>query len=81
MQMISSAVVLADDFGEFIGIVCGGVFGLALLIVWIFSIVWVYGDAEKRGKSGCLVAILVALLSWPLGLIVWLVFRPNEHDH
>ena len=34
-------------------------------------------DAERRGKSGCLVAILVFFLSWPLGLILWIVFRPE----
>jgi hypothetical protein len=53
---------------------------LAILlgVVYIFSIFWAYDDAESRGKPGCLVAILVALLSWPLGLVLWIVFRP-EH--
>jgi hypothetical protein len=31
-----------------------------------------------RGKSGCLVALLVFLVSWPAGLIIWLIFRPDE---
>jgi len=52
--------------------------GLAILGLWGWSIVWAYGDAERRGKSGCLVALLVLLLSWPVGLIAWLVFRPDE---
>ena len=50
--------------------------GLLLLYVW--SIGWAYGDAESRGKSGCLVALVVMFLSWPLGLLIWLVFRPEE---
>jgi hypothetical protein len=45
------------------------------LLVW--SLIWVYQDAEKRGKSGILVALLVFLLEWPISLLVWLVFRPE----
>lgn len=48
----------------------------AILGVYGWSIVWSYSDAESRGKSGCLVAILVALFSWPFGLIAWVLFRP-----
>ncbi len=50
---------------------------LAGLIVYIWSIVWSYRDAERRGKPGWLVALLVALLSWPLSLIIWVLFRPG----
>ena len=53
-------------------------FGIGLLFVYIWSIVWAYNDAESRGKSGCLVALLVLLLSWPVGLIAWLIFRPDN---
>ena len=52
------------------------VIGIVGLYVW--SIVWAYGDAVARGKSGILVALLVALVSWPGGWLAWLVFRPNE---
>jgi hypothetical protein len=52
------------------------VVGVVGLYVW--SIVWAYGDAKARGKSGFLVALLVAFLSWPMGWLAWLVFRPNE---
>jgi hypothetical protein len=54
---------------------------LAALSIPLLSCVWAYGDAEKRGKSGCLVAILVFFLSWPLGLILWLVFRPEPRNY
>jgi hypothetical protein len=50
---------------------------LAGLILYIWSIIWSYRDAERRGKPGWLVALLVALLSWPLSLIIWVLFRPG----
>ena len=62
--------------------VVGSLIGILLAVVlfglYVWSIVWAYGDAEKRGKSGCLVALLVIFLSWPIGLIAWLVFRPDD---
>jgi len=39
--------------------------------------VWVSGDADKRGRLGCLIAVLI-FLSWPWGLIAWLILRPQE---
>jgi hypothetical protein len=50
---------------------------LAGLALYVWSIVWAYRDAERRGKPGWLVALLVALLSWPVSLLVWIVFRPG----
>jgi hypothetical protein len=38
--------------------------------------IWVYKDAEKRGKSGALWLIIV-LLFGILGLIIWLIVRPS----
>ena len=49
--------------------------GLVLLGLYIWSIVWSYRDAQQRGVNGILVAVMVALLSWPIGLVVWLVIR------
>lgn len=51
---------------------------LLLLVPYVWSIVWAYRDAEARGKEGVLVAVLVALVAWPLGLLVWLFVRPSE---
>ena len=51
--------------------------GLLVLGLLIWSLVWVYGDAEKRGKPGWLVVLLVLFLDWPISLLVWLVFRPD----
>jgi hypothetical protein len=48
---------------------------LVFFVIYIASLVWVYRDAERRGKSGILVALLIAVISWPIGLIVWLIVR------
>jgi hypothetical protein len=55
-------------------------FFLLILVVYVASVGWAYTDAQARGKSGCLVALLVAILSWPVGLLIWLVFRPDDRD-
>jgi len=44
-------------------------------VIWILVAIWVYRDAEKRGKSGALWLIIVILLGL-LGIIIWLVVRP-----
>ncbi len=59
-------------------LIMGICIGLPLLALYVVSIFWAYGDAEKRGKSGCLVALLVFLATWPVGLIIWLLIRPHE---
>ena len=50
---------------------------LLLVIMWIWAIVWVYRDAEKRGMSGALWALLVFVGSI-IGLIIYLIIR-NEN--
>lgn len=54
---------------------------LALAVVYVGSIVWAYRDAEQRETNGLLVALLVALAAWPLGLIVWLLIRPARTNN
>lgn len=49
-----------------------------ILMLLVASLIWVYRDAEKRGKSGVLVVLLVLLLDWPISLLLWLVFRPDQ---
>lgn len=46
----------------------------------VISLVWAYNDAEKRGRQGCLVVILLFLFSWPFSLLLWIVFRPDLPD-
>ncbi len=52
-------------------------FILIILGLLIWSLIWVYRDAELRGKQGWLVVLLVLFLDWPISLVVWLVFRPE----
>jgi hypothetical protein len=47
---------------------------LALLALWVYVIVWVYRDAERRGMSGLLWALLV-LIGNIVGLIIYLIVR------
>ncbi len=53
---------------------------LIALMLPLASSIWAFIDAEERGKSGCLVAILVFFLIWPLGLLLWLVYRPKPRN-
>jgi hypothetical protein len=50
---------------------------LVILGLFVWSIVWVHGDAIKRGKPGWAVVLLVILLEWPISLLLWVVFRPD----
>jgi predicted Ser/Thr protein kinase len=52
-----------------------GFYVLVVLPVWVATLVWVYRDAERCRKSGVLVALLVGLVMWPIGLLVWLILR------
>ena len=46
--------------------------------VAIWTSAWAYHDARARGKSPLLVALLVLIAGWPLSLLLWLVFRPDD---
>jgi len=54
-----------------------GFFALVHLFFWILVIVWVYRDAQKRGKEAILWALLVFFLHW-IGLIIWLIVRSGH---
>jgi len=56
-----------------------GLFGLALLAIGIWILVWVYNDAEKRGLSGALWVVLVIVLHL-LGLIIYLIVRSSHPE-
>lgn len=60
-----------------LGIMAMGICSIVWFIIWILIGIWVYKDAEKRGKSGVLWLILVIILGI-IGLIIWLVVRPKE---
>ena len=47
-----------------------------LLILLVIMMRFLAADARKRGKPPLLV-VLLAFVSFPLGLLLWLVFRPE----
>lgn len=53
--------------------------GSFLVIFLAVVIAWCVSDAKRRGKSALLVTLIV-LFFFPLGLIVWLLFRPERLD-
>ncbi len=54
-------------------------FAALLLLAVVITIHVVARDARRRGKSALLV-VLLCLVSFPLGMLLWLVFRPEPLD-
>ena len=52
-------------------------FMIVILGLLVWSLIWAYKDAEKRGKRGWLVVLLILFMNWPISLLIWLVFRPE----
>ena len=52
---------------------------LVSLIAYVAPAAWAVSDAQKRGKSGALIAVL-CLLFGPLSALVWLLVRPARTD-
>ncbi len=65
-----------DEFGSLI-IIGSILFMVIFFVLWIGSLIWVYQDAEKLGKSGC-IWLLLLWFTWPIGLIAYLVVRDKE---
>jgi len=53
------------------------IIGIGMLVFYVWTLAWVYDDAQKRKNMGCLVCILV-FLAWPLGLLLWILLRPKN---
>ena len=62
-------------FGSLFALGCA----LLGLVLTVSLLVWAYRDAERRGHSGVLVAILVAVTGF-VGALVWLLVRPPLDD-
>ena len=58
-------------------LISGICFSLLMLIAYITSLIWVYNDSEKRGKTGCL-WVLIVFFTWPFGLIAYWLLRDQE---
>ncbi len=82
-----SGMALAQDIDPSNAGWMGGLFAGAFCLVWVVMFViwiaigvWMYKDAEKRGKSGAL-WLIIGLILGIIGLIVWLIVRPPEPSH
>jgi hypothetical protein len=53
--------------------------GGCFLVLFIATVKLCVADARRRGKSPLLVTLAVVLF-FPLGLIMWLLFRPDPLD-
>lgn len=49
-----------------------------MICIPLWTVVWAARDAEARGWPEWLVAPFVLLLVWPLGLVLWLLVRPER---
>ncbi|WP_299700645.1 hypothetical protein [uncultured Pontibacter sp.] len=56
----------------------GILIGMMLLVFVVWSVIWSYYDARRRGKSPWLVALMVLFMVWPVGLVLWLMLRPQK---
>ncbi|MCD6457287.1 MAG: PLDc N-terminal domain-containing protein [Thermoproteales archaeon] len=74
LALITSATMLIFPFIT-VGIAL--FFYLAMFILWIAVVIWVYKDAEKRGENGVL-WLLVVLVGGIIGLIVYLILREEK---
>lgn len=65
-----------ESIGAVVGMILAGVVAISFLGLLVWSLVWVYRDAEARGKPGWAVAFVVLCLKWPISLLLWIIFRP-----
>lgn len=72
-RMASAQTAPLAGLACFTGALCA--LPLLYFIIVIVIMIWVYKDAEKRGKSGALWLIIV-LFTGIIGIIVWLIVRP-----
>src|SRR4051812_19472109 len=51
-------------------------FSLGIIFLWIASVAWAVGDAQKRGYTGGHIVFLLWLFG-PFSALIWRVFRPR----
>jgi len=66
----------ANIFGNLL-LISLGFLTILLLTLFLGSLVWVYRDAEARGKTGAL-WVLIVFFTWPFGLIAYFMLRDQE---
>ena len=50
------------------------ILALFFFFVFVYSLAWVYEDANARGKTGG-VWLLIVWFTWPIGLLVYYLLR------
>ncbi|MEO8285232.1 MAG: hypothetical protein ABI670_02210 [Chloroflexota bacterium] len=65
-----------DVFGSIVAIVVM-LLVMAFLISIVVSLLWLYRDAERRGKTGCM-WLLIAFFTWPWGVIAYYLLRDKQ---
>jgi len=74
-----------EEFLFGLGLTVCLIFIIVPLVIAILACIWIYKDAEKRGKSGALWVILLIVatllfnfLGFIIVIVIWLVVRPPE---
>ena len=49
---------------------------LLLIVLSMWSFIWLFRDARKRGKNGALAIVFILITGWPLSFIWWFWLRP-----
>lgn len=50
---------------------------LVFLILFLYSLAWVYQDANSHGKTGSL-WLLIVWFTWPVGVLVYYLLRNKQ---
>jgi hypothetical protein len=66
----------SDAFGNLLMILAAAL-AITFFILFVFSLAWVFRDAEARGKTGCL-WLLIVFFTWPFGLLTYFLLRDKE---
>ncbi len=74
--------ILFEELGELFDEICVGTMCfVGVILYFIISLVigiWMYKDADERGKSGA-VWFIIGLLWGIIGLIIWFIIRPKTY--
>lgn len=71
-----SVLQVGDAAGA--GLCAGSLIFIAIvpLIIWLLIGIWMYKDAKKRDENAVL-WLIVGLVAGLIGLIIWIVVRPD----
>jgi hypothetical protein len=81
--LVTPTVLAADESdgmspGLVIGLsACGFLCVLVIFALDIYMLYFLYTDAEARGASGVMWLLIGLVASW-IGLVIWLIVRPEK---